>query len=92
VVTDVGGRNGTFLNGEQIERASLGDGDRLILGSFPITVRCLAPGLVVLAEGDALPNLGTVVCRPAAARDRAPLGSRQTRPACSICSRISAGS
>ena len=32
VVKDIGSRNGTYLNGDQIEQAALRDGDRLVLG------------------------------------------------------------
>ena len=63
---DIGSRNGTYLNGDQIEEAALRDGDHLVLGQVTLTVHCAVAENIVLAEGDALPNMGNVVFRPAA--------------------------
>jgi serine/threonine-protein kinase len=43
VVEDLGSSNGTFVNGEQIERARLKDGDNLDLGGHVFQVRLAAP-------------------------------------------------
>ena len=65
VVKDIGSRNGTYLNGDQIEEAALRDGDHLVLGQVALTVHCTASDQIVLTEGDDLPNMGSVVVRPA---------------------------
>jgi hypothetical protein len=36
---DLGSRNGTYLNGQHISEAGLGDGDQLAIGGFEVTVR-----------------------------------------------------
>ena len=38
VLTDLGGRNGTFLNGEQVTEAEVRAGDAVVLGRFPIRI------------------------------------------------------
>lgn len=38
VLTDLGGRNGTFLNGEQVTEAEVRPGDTVVLGRFPIRI------------------------------------------------------
>jgi adenylate cyclase len=63
-VRDLGSSNGTFVNGAQIEEAALQHGDKLILGFVPVAVRRTAGASVVVAEGDAVPNLGRVIARP----------------------------
>lgn len=66
LVKDIGSRNGTYLNGDQIEEAALRDGDHLVLGQVALSVHCAAGENIVLTEGDDLPNMGNVVFRPAA--------------------------
>ena len=39
VVEDLGSANGTFVNGEPIEKAHLKDGDRLGIASYEFVVR-----------------------------------------------------
>jgi adenylate cyclase len=63
LVTDIGSRNGTYLNGDQIEEAGLRDGDHLVLGEVSLAVHCAASEQIVLTEGDDLPNMGSVVYR-----------------------------
>jgi adenylate cyclase len=65
LVKDIGSRNGTYLNGDQIEEAALRDGDRLTLGQVQVSVHSAVAENIVLTEGDDLPNMGNVVCRPA---------------------------
>lgn len=38
MLTDLGGRNGTFLNGEQVTEAPVKAGDKIVLGRFPILI------------------------------------------------------
>ena len=52
-VTDLGSRNGTYVNGEQVDEAPLNDGDRLVLGQFQLKVRCAAPEGIILTDDDA---------------------------------------
>jgi pSer/pThr/pTyr-binding forkhead associated (FHA) protein len=43
VVEDLRSTNGTFVNGRRVERAALGDGDRLTVGRIDFAVsRCFA--------------------------------------------------
>ena len=63
MVTDLGSSNGTYLNGQQIEKAQLGDGDRLVLGHVQLKVRCEASEKVVLTD-DAAVDMGQVIRRP----------------------------
>jgi adenylate cyclase len=72
LVKDIGSRNGTFLNGDQIEEAALKDGDHLVLGQMTLTVHSAEGQNVVLTEGDALPNMGNVVYRHTADSDAGP--------------------
>jgi hypothetical protein len=39
VIIDMASRNGTYLNGERVERASLRDGDRIQMGSLMLVFR-----------------------------------------------------
>ena len=52
VVTDLGSRNGTYVNGEQIEKAELRDGDRLVLGEIQLKLGCIAASNIILTEDD----------------------------------------
>jgi len=63
-VTDLKSRNGTYLNGEQIETAELRDGDRLTLGEVQVRVRLMAGSSIIVTddEGSAV-ALGQVVRR-----------------------------
>jgi adenylate cyclase len=51
-VADLGSRNGTFVNGEQVEQQDLRDGDRLVLGDVAFRVRAAAVQSVVMVESD----------------------------------------
>jgi serine/threonine protein kinase len=44
LVEDLGSSNGTFVNGEQVQRAELQDGDELDLGGHTFQVRLSRPG------------------------------------------------
>jgi adenylate cyclase len=49
-VTDLGSRNGVYLNGELIPEAQLRDGDTLMLGRVPLRVREIYNEQLVLSE------------------------------------------
>ena len=53
-VTDLGGRNGTFVNGDPVTTAPLIDGDRILFGKFPLTIEYSADDRLSLDEGHAL--------------------------------------
>jgi len=38
VLVDSGSVNGTFVNGQRIERAGLADGDRIVIGNYECLV------------------------------------------------------
>jgi adenylate cyclase len=63
VVTDLGSRNGTFLNGDQIETAELHDGDRLVLGEIQLKLRVKASSNFIVTDDDAALMAG-VIKRP----------------------------
>jgi hypothetical protein len=50
VVTDLGGRNGTFLDGEQITEAEVVDGSTIVLGRFQIRVEHTSPAPAFLSD------------------------------------------
>jgi adenylate cyclase len=54
VLTDLGGRNGTFLNGDQVTEAEVGDGDSVVLGRLPIRIEHGEPEPLVLSDQHAL--------------------------------------
>ena len=62
-LTDLGSRNGLFLNGEKIAEALLKDGDEIKVGSFGLSYREDAGSSVMLAEGssDASMSEGTIM-------------------------------
>jgi adenylate cyclase len=53
-LTDLRGRNGTYLNGESITEAELRDGDDVVLGRFAIRIEKLDPAPVILGENHAV--------------------------------------
>jgi adenylate cyclase len=64
VVTDLGGRNGTFRNGEPISTALLDDGDRILLGKFPVTLESSADDRLELTEHHTLIEAPGTIYRP----------------------------
>lgn len=62
-VLDLGGRNGTFVNGELVTELELSDGDLVVLGRLPMRVEKVeAPDLAVLSDEHAmLEPAGTVL-------------------------------
>jgi adenylate cyclase len=67
-VTDIGSRNGTFVNTQQIVNAQqLKDGDHVQLGMFPMSVRSLVSGGVVVTESADSANISGAIYRPAQA-------------------------
>jgi adenylate cyclase len=60
-ITDVGSRNGTYLNGDQVSESRLTDGDRLILGRLPIQIEYSAADRLSVSEDQQILELpGTV--------------------------------
>lgn len=64
VVTDVGSRNGTYLNGDQITESPLADGDRLILGRLPIQIEYSAADQLSVSEDQQLLELPGTMFKP----------------------------
>ena len=54
VVTDLGGRNGTFLDGEQISEAEVDGGATVVLGRFPLRVEYNSPAATLLSDSHTL--------------------------------------
>jgi adenylate cyclase len=50
VITDLGGRNGTFVNGEHVSEAQLADGDTIVLGRFKLQLERSAPPAAFLSD------------------------------------------
>src|SRR3569833_2334585 len=48
VIEDLGSTNGTFVNGEKISRASLKEGDRVLIGTSILKVVAVDPFLFLL--------------------------------------------
>lgn len=64
-IEDLGSTNGTFVNGEKITRAQLGEGDRILIGTSILKV--VAVGA---ADADSRRNLESVAVRRVTARQR----------------------
>ena len=65
VLTDLGGRNGTFVNGEQVSEAEIKAGDAVVLGRFPLRVDHGAVESLVFSDTHALVEGETSIVRPA---------------------------
>ena len=64
VVTDLRSRNGTYVNGDQIEKAELHHGDKLMLGEVQLKVRAAAAANIILTDDeDGAMNMGQVLKR-----------------------------
>ena len=63
ILSDLGGRNGTFLNGEQVLEAEIHPGDTVVLGRFPIRVDHGDPDPVVLSDEHSLLDVGETLFR-----------------------------
>jgi adenylate cyclase len=72
IVTDLGSRNGTFVNGDQIENAELRDGDRLVLGEIQFKLHCAASSNIILTDDDEAMSMGAVIKRQVGPEDAAP--------------------
>jgi adenylate cyclase len=66
VLTDLGGRNGTFVNGEQVTEAEVKAGDAVVLGRFPLRVDHGTVESLVFSDSHALVDDRTSIVRPAA--------------------------
>jgi adenylate cyclase len=67
VLTDLGGRNGTFLNGEQVTEAEVKSGDAIVLGRFPLRVDHGAVESLVFSDSHTLVDGAPSMVRPASA-------------------------
>jgi adenylate cyclase len=67
VLTDLGGRNGTFVNGEQVTEAEVKAGDAVVLGRFPLRVDHGTVESLVFSDTHALVEGETSIMRPATA-------------------------
>ena len=65
VLTDLGGRNGTFLNGEQVTEAEVKAGDAIVLGRFPLRLDHGAVESLVFSDSHALVQGAASIIRPA---------------------------
>ena len=63
VLTDLGGRNGTFLNGEQVTEAEVKAGDAIVLGRFPIRIDHGAVEPLVLSDQHSMVDSGHTLIR-----------------------------
>jgi adenylate cyclase len=54
VITDLGGRNGTFVNGEHVSEAQLADGDTIVLGRFKLQLERTVPAAGFLSDQHSL--------------------------------------
>jgi pSer/pThr/pTyr-binding forkhead associated (FHA) protein len=70
-IEDLGSTNGTFVNGEKIQRASIKEGDRVLIGTSILKV--VRAGADVPASGRA--NLQVVATRQQTMRQKSPSGS-----------------
>jgi adenylate cyclase len=59
-VADLGSRNGTFVNGEQVEQQELRDGDRIALGYATFTLRAAAAAPVMLVDSGPVDEHGGI--------------------------------
>src|SRR5688500_5680356 len=62
-LTDLGGRNGTFVNGEAVTEAELHAGDSVVLGRFAIQVEQADLPPVVLSDDHSMLEAGGTVFR-----------------------------
>jgi adenylate cyclase len=62
VLTDLGGRNGTFVNGEQVTETEVRHGDSIVLGRFQLRVE--RAGAVVLSDQHSLVGSVQTLFRP----------------------------
>lgn len=76
-VHDVGSKNGTYVNGRRIERASLAPGDALRFGTVELRLECLHPRDARLALELSPPTAGRRPATPATTATR--LGTHHER-------------
>lgn len=63
VLTDLGGRNGTFVNGEQVTEAEVSAGDTIVLGRFPLRVERGAAEPLILSDQHSMVDSGNTLIR-----------------------------
>ena len=63
-IADLGGRNGTYVNGDQVTTAQLIDGDRILFGEFPLTIEYSADDRLSIDEGHTLIEDPGTIYRP----------------------------
>jgi hypothetical protein len=62
-LTDLGGRNGTFLNGEEVTESEVHAGDTIVLGRFPIRIEYAGRDPVVLSDRHVFIEGDGSICR-----------------------------
>jgi adenylate cyclase len=63
VITDLGGRNGTFVNGEQVTEAEVKAGDAIVLGRFPLHLDHVHAQPLVLSDQHSIVDSARTVIR-----------------------------
>jgi hypothetical protein len=63
-VTELGGRNGTFINGRQITEGVLASGDTIVLGRVAFQLQVQRPDAVALSSRQALLDAAATVQQP----------------------------
>jgi adenylate cyclase len=65
-LSDLGSRNGTYVNGALVENAGLADGDRVVLGRIPLSVEYSVADRLMLSEQHTLIEDPGTIYRPIA--------------------------
>jgi adenylate cyclase len=76
-VTDLGSRNGTYVNGNLVPGADIGDGDRIVLGRLAVSVAYSAADRFSLSEDHTLIEDDRTIYRPVSGTS-APSGASAT--------------
>ena len=63
-LSDLGSRNGTYVNGALVENAGLADGDRVVLGRIPLSVEYSVADRLMLSEQHTLIEDPGTIYRP----------------------------
>ena len=61
IVADLGSRNGTFVNGDQVEQHELADGEHVALGYVTFTVRATSVGKLEIVDSGPLDDGGGII-------------------------------
>jgi adenylate cyclase len=74
-LSDLGSRNGTYVNGALVDRAELADGDRVVLGRIPLAVEYSVADRLMLSEQHTLIEDPGTIYRPIADVPSSPAAS-----------------